>query len=565
MLGSISHDDSAVAGFIHDYWFSLGFHQCQFAQSENVQNVSDIPNKIHLVFDGVIYNLSSLISKLEQKNSIKKSSAEIILAMYKKYGPSLADFLEGDYTIIIMDCRCNSCYLFRDDFGIKPLFYSMTKKDNIFLFASDVRAFFNYPEFKTELDEVALAEKKVLNFWANDRTCFHEIHQLIPGHIINLHFSPIFKSSSLKFERSRNKLDNKPSIMFKNNQAIDVVRRCTNLLKSAIKKRLENLDAAPVIMALSGGVDSSVMAFFANEISDEIRAVTIYDNPKCPDMKYSAKFVSLFGIHHHSRQLEKTLIIKEFPQIIISCASNGLNYFSYLLSKTIKDVEPNARVVLCAEGADELFLGYPLYAHPTIYFSEVFKELESIPQHIINESRLLQRASKWMNMDDEKRWLDFISLFQQDQLVISHSLPLNNGGRAFGLEYRFPYLDKELWEYVQVIPKEFMIFENETKIFLKLVLAEELSEMPSIVQAILKRPKSAAFMSMLESRELFRNILKENEITNKLYASKLGTYTKNIEDFFWLASIIVVFMIHRGNVEGMHFKDLINEVRQLAF
>ena len=64
----------------------------------------------------------------EGKNKQIKSDTEVILKLYLKFGISFLDKLNGMFAISIYDKRKNFLYLIKDRFGIKPLYYSNTKK-----------------------------------------------------------------------------------------------------------------------------------------------------------------------------------------------------------------------------------------------------------------------------------------------------------------------------------------------------------------------------------------------------------------------------------------------------
>jgi asparagine synthase (glutamine-hydrolysing) len=75
--------------------------------------------------NGEIYNYK-LLRRSEEKNFFFKTDCdtEVVLAMYALYGLDGLARLKGIYAIVIFDG--DVMYALRDQFGIKPLYYSIT-------------------------------------------------------------------------------------------------------------------------------------------------------------------------------------------------------------------------------------------------------------------------------------------------------------------------------------------------------------------------------------------------------------------------------------------------------
>ncbi len=130
---------------------------------------------------------------------------------------------------------------------------------------------------------------------------------------------------------------------------------------NAVRKRLPTVDQ-PVGVFLSGGLDSSLVAAFVNEVRSDAIYFTL-GSADGPDQRAAQATVAALGLHDvreiplpHSDQLpdliRKTVYATESfnPSIV----SNGLA--TYLLSRAANGA--GIKVVLSGEGADELFGGY---------------------------------------------------------------------------------------------------------------------------------------------------------------------------------------------------------------
>ena len=81
---------------------------------------------ISVVFNGEIYNYKSLRKLLISKGVTLKSNSEVevIANLYKLYSEKFVDFLDGMYAIAILDHFKESFILYRDPYGIKPLYWT---------------------------------------------------------------------------------------------------------------------------------------------------------------------------------------------------------------------------------------------------------------------------------------------------------------------------------------------------------------------------------------------------------------------------------------------------------
>src|SRR5579859_3297766 len=90
------------------------------------QPMSTPDGKLHIVFNGEIYNYRNLRRELEAKGYRfqSKSDTEVLLHLYADRGPEMMHALRGMYAFGIWDAREQSLFLARDPFGIKPLYYA---------------------------------------------------------------------------------------------------------------------------------------------------------------------------------------------------------------------------------------------------------------------------------------------------------------------------------------------------------------------------------------------------------------------------------------------------------
>src|SRR5439155_12009482 len=94
--------------------------------------------RLHLLFNGEIYNYKELRGELPEFPYSSQTDAEVILAAYERWGESCLDRFIGMFAFAIWDERDQSLFAARDRFGVKPFYYAVI--DDRLLFASEIKA-----------------------------------------------------------------------------------------------------------------------------------------------------------------------------------------------------------------------------------------------------------------------------------------------------------------------------------------------------------------------------------------------------------------------------------------
>jgi asparagine synthase (glutamine-hydrolysing) len=267
------------------------------------------------LFNGEIYNFRELIYKYNLKTQ-SKSDTEIILLLFDKLNnkSEIIDILDGFFSGVIFDTQNKKFYFLRDHIGKKPLFFVKTEDKNIFITS----------ELKT------VSDKKIESF------------QLLPKGFSELknnkinHIKYIFTDFKLK-------------------------HNFLNILENAVKKRVPNEKFG---VFLSGGIDSSVIAFLSLKFSQNIIFYTLGDklSEDYKSVQILIKFLKIKNIKFVDLPIDSK--IEELINKVVfhtesynpSIISNGIG--TYLLSKQAK--KDNLKVVLTGDGADEVFCGYDI-------------------------------------------------------------------------------------------------------------------------------------------------------------------------------------------------------------
>ena len=109
-------------------------------------------------YNGQIYNTKELNKTLEENDFTfhTHSDTEVLLKSYIHYGNDVVNHLNGIFAFAIWNTKTKELFLARDHFGVKPLFYTFLE-DN-FIFASEIKALFEFPGVDKKVDEQGISE-----------------------------------------------------------------------------------------------------------------------------------------------------------------------------------------------------------------------------------------------------------------------------------------------------------------------------------------------------------------------------------------------------------------------
>jgi asparagine synthase (glutamine-hydrolysing) len=260
--------------------------------------------KIAVVLDGRVYN----------GDKGNKTDAEVVLDLYNKYGTRFASKIDGDFACTISDN--GKLIAARDWAGIKPLYYGHGREGAL-CFASEAKAL------------VGMSD---------------DVKEFPAGYVY---------SRELGFQRY--KLEAVETPEFESyDQGKKVVKQ---LLEEATEKRMK--DSAVGGILLSGGLDSSLIAYMAYQIDPKIECFTV-SMEEGQDLPLAKDVTKYLGIKHHILMFGEKEINEILPRAIHhqemyeeSCVHGAIANF---LAGGF--VSPKTKCVLTGEGADELFAGY---------------------------------------------------------------------------------------------------------------------------------------------------------------------------------------------------------------
>ena len=203
-----------------------------------------------IVFNGEIYNYLELMDELKKKGYIFKtnSDTEVLLHGYEEWGEVLPIKLRGMFAFAIWDKEKETLFCVRDNFGIKPFYYY--KKNGIFMFASEIKAFLEHPRFEKVLNKKLIGPYLSFSFTPTNETLFKDVCLLEPGTTLTLKkdIAIIKKYYNIEFNEMKKGFE----------KTVNEINQC---MKTSIK--YHKISDVEIGSFLSGGIDSSYIVALA--------------------------------------------------------------------------------------------------------------------------------------------------------------------------------------------------------------------------------------------------------------------------------------------------------------
>jgi asparagine synthase (glutamine-hydrolysing) len=533
------------------------------------QPMADPSGRVHLAFNGEIYNFRELRADLERRGHrfLSRTDTEVVLSLYLEHGERMLDRLRGMFAFALWDGRTGTLFAARDHFGIKPLYYTRLD-DGRLLVSSEAKALLACPDVPRGLHLPALAD--YLSFlWVGDPlTMFEGIAKLPPGHKLR------WRDGRLAVEAwwdlsAPGAIADRPEA-----ELADELRW---RLDEAVRSQL--ISDVPVGAFLSGGLDSSgIVAAMARAHRGEVRCYTIAVDPGdnaidqfADDLPYARQVAAHLGVSLREVRATPDVaalwpgLVWHLDEPIADPAAINCYMIAVLARRD------GTKVLLSGQGADELFAGYRWHLAP-----ELMRRLAWLPRPLgrvlASASRLLpgsapgrlggaaRRARKLLSaagLDADEQFVKYCqwttasarTALLRDEVCAAVAgrdveawtrsllgrragvsplgarlyrdlktfLPALNltytdkSGMAVGLECRVPFLDVELVEFAATLPDSLKIRGLTGKYLLRRALADRLPE------AVLTRPKTGFGVPLRrwighDLREMADDLLSEEAI-----------------------------------------------------
>ena len=520
-----------------------------------------------IVFNGEIYNYLEIKDELKKDGYkfLNKSDTEVIVNGYKKWGKKVVDHLRGMYAFAIYDIEKDELFMARDKWGIKPLYYA--KFNDTFMFASEIKALLEHPDFNKELNEDILSAYLCFNSCPTEETFFKGVYRLEPGHTL------FYKNGNITIEKFF-QIDIEPKEQDWDKMVNDIREAMDNSVK------YHQISDVEVGSFLSSGIDSSYLVSLARP--DKTYTVG-YKNKKYDEISYAKDLTDKLKIHNKSKEITKEEYVNNFENIIYYMdepladpSAIALYFVAQIASKDVK-------VVMSGEGADEFFGGYgtyledikqswymkiPYFLRHTAYlltkpfgdvrgFNFVYRRGQHLEDYNIGLGRVFrdEDARKIVKLKNQIHTRDIVAPLYLDYkgkdstskrqvidyyywLVKDFLHAVDRNTMMFSLEARTPFLDDKVYEVARHLPFNAKINNVTTKPALR-------EAAKSVIPNESYKKKKLGFPVPL------REWIREDDLYNKI---KVEFESDNANKFFKQDKILKLLELHKNKKKDTYKK-----------
>ena len=306
-----------------------------------------------VVFNGEIYNYRELMAYLKGRGHVftTDSDTEVLVHLYEEKGERMVEDLRGMFAFSIHDVRDGSLFIARDRFGKKPLYYMQTAAGGL-AYASELKALRPLARVAGErwsLNDQAIYDYLSLGVVPQPSTIFMGVYALPAGSWLRqdgsgLQIRPYWSPQFL------------PKLQVSYAEAQELVRA-----EIAEATRLRLRSDVPLGVFLSGGVDSSVVAFeAAQQVGPTLRTFTVNTGAGFDESPVAQRTAQALGVRNDVLHIQPSPL--EGLQALVRQYDQPFSDSSAIPSLEISRLaRQHVTVVLNGDGGDEVFAGYRRY------------------------------------------------------------------------------------------------------------------------------------------------------------------------------------------------------------
>jgi asparagine synthase (glutamine-hydrolysing) len=309
-------------------------------------------------YNGEIYNFPDLRQELQARGHVFRGSSdtEVMLAAMVEWGLATAvGRFAGMFAFALFDRQTRTLSLVRDRIGVKPMYWCVRR--GRLLFGSELRALMAHPNFSREIDRNAVAALVRYSYIPAPATVFRGVFKLPPGTILTVRrgeaprIEPYWRLLDYVAPASR--------VM----DFADAADALHDVLRTAVRQRM--VADVPVGAFLSGGIDSSTVVALMQSVSERpVRTYTIgFDTATFDEAVHARAVAQHLGTAHTEVVLDSQAALDLVPNVaewFDEPFADSSQLPTYLVARMTRE---HVTVALSGDGGDELFAGYPKYAH----------------------------------------------------------------------------------------------------------------------------------------------------------------------------------------------------------
>ncbi len=305
-----------------------------------------------IVCNGQVYNYIELRQELGNQPFVTKGDIEVALHAYRQKGLDFLNHLNGMYAGAVFDPVNEQVVLFRDRFGIKPLYY--TVHDDRFVFASEIKPLLAGSGRPAGLNRSRVGTYFTYRYVPGSQTMFEGVFRLPPGSYLVYDL----RTGEHEIRRYWNHMPDRPDP----DMTVETAEEeFYDLFSDAVRIRLRS--DVEVGALLSGGIDSSAVAARAVDFHGPLRLFSIsfeeqaYNELEAVKTFLAANRHRFTGSEHIVRMCGRQML-ERLPGIV-ETIEEPISLGTILPTDQVCELAgSHLKVVVTGEGADEIFAGY---------------------------------------------------------------------------------------------------------------------------------------------------------------------------------------------------------------
>jgi asparagine synthase (glutamine-hydrolysing) len=306
-----------------------------------------------VAYNGEIYNAAEIRADLTRKGYRFKSTSdtEVLLTAYLEYGEECVNSFIGMFAFAVYDTRTREMMLCRDRVGVKPLYYFADAY--MFVFASELKAIVEMVKDGLSVSPRAVGEFLQYGYISAPRSIYAEVQKVEAGQRVRVTaegkvITEKYWSFPAHYQCAKRR---RPKS--------DLIDELDELIVSACRYR--TVADVPVGVFLSGGIDSSLVAAVLAEVGRPKAFTVGFERADLDETCAAAQIARALDLPHITERIglrDAMEIVEKWADVFDEPFGDAAGIPMLLLSRLARR---EVKVVLSADGGDELFCGYASY------------------------------------------------------------------------------------------------------------------------------------------------------------------------------------------------------------
>jgi len=257
--------------------------------------------------------------------------------------------LRGSFALAIVNAgRHAKLTLARDIYGTRSIYYLQTQR--VLFFASEMKCFLALDEFKPEVNPEALNYYLSCGFSPDRQTLFKQVYKVLPAEMME------FEDGNVQCMKYWSPIPCKQAPLDINHWIESTWANLKNVAKAQLLAKEDKVG-----IALSGGLDSALIAATLKHVSKELRIVSFsldYGEGDKAELNMAAKIAKHLNIDYRLVQLDAAEVVKDLEQLQWFYDEPLIKFTfipTYYLANAAKE---QVKTLFTGDGGDELFIGY---------------------------------------------------------------------------------------------------------------------------------------------------------------------------------------------------------------